>query len=618
MPSRWLPVPLVVLLPLVGRAGLALARAATGDERLARFLAPAAALAAWVLGIHVVGLATHSFYAGLFAGTLLPAALGAWLWRAPPAPAAPGERTSAWLWVGMLAAVAVMVGPEIYYSKHDECLVTGHVSLPAEMQNGVYPPRHLAFPSYELRYHYATDLVTAAVSSLLGRAAIQPTVHVLTLVLWAYCFCLCWQLGERLVGGRASGPVTAACVLFAGGAPFSCQPVAPLVDHLRSLCKVGGTWITPPFGSNFVQHPWSLGMPLFAALLLFTTRRGRADVAPWGWVLLSVLAAALSLSQAVLFVCLVPALVVAGSLEGGRISLRALGRFLAWAAAMAVAARLLHGFFAPTAEPSEGKIELHPFWLDVSASGWALWNLQALGALLPLGVLGLFFVRAQRVLLGLLAAGGLVVRNLFRYSLSWDIVKFSMVSQVALALLAAAALSTALSRRGWRVAGAAGLGACTFFGLAWPLSLTWTHPPQAFLLVRGAHDCLPAEPAGADRDAIAFLRDRVQAGEGVFRSRGADAYAVYGGLPQPSTDWGVRAFGFGKALYEARRRMMELPDDPGVYLAQGFRWVVLGPEDGARAAEMARQWVNDGRAELAAQFPPLGVYRLGGAAQPNW
>jgi hypothetical protein len=616
MPSRWATLPLLFLLPLVWRAGLRLVRAATGDERLSRFLAPAAALAMWLLGVHAAGLWSHSFYVGLTVGTLLPAAFGVGPLRARGAPSpapAPSGRTSVWIWVGMLAAVALLVGPELYYSKHDECLLTGHVSIPAEIQNGVYPPRHLTFPAYELRYHYAIDLLDAAVSTLLGRADIQLTVHALALVLWGYSFCLYWLVGERVVGGPASGPVTATCVLFAGGAPYFCRPLEPLVSYLTSSCKAGGTWITPPFASNFLQHPWSLGMPLLAAVLLVVPSTPRAEAWRRRWLLLGLLAVALSFSQVVLFVCVVPALVVAGSVDGLRPSLPRLWRLLVWGASVLLVARLLHGFFAPTAEPSEGKIELHPFWLDVRAREWFAWHAQALGALLPIGVVGLLVLRARThgMLLGLLALEGLIVRNLFRYTLSWDIVKFSMVSQVALAVLAAAALAPAISQpqRRWRALGAAGLLACTFFGFAWPLSLTWLHGQGPFLLQPGAHDCLPPRPTGADEGAIAFLRSRVQAGEGVFRSQGADAYAVYGGLPQPTADWGVRTFGFGKALFDDRRRMMALPDDPGVYLGQGFRWLVLGPDDGPRA-DIARRLTDDGRAERVAEFPPLTIYRL--------
>lgn len=98
MLSRFAAVPLLSLLPLVWRAGLGLARRATRDERLARFLAPGAALALWAVAVHAIGLARHSFYLGLFLGTLLCAGLGLWsyLRKETPIPQTPsppaGER----------------------------------------------------------------------------------------------------------------------------------------------------------------------------------------------------------------------------------------------------------------------------------------------------------------------------------------------------------------------------------------------------------------------------------------------------------------------------------------------------------------------------------------------
>jgi hypothetical protein len=617
MPGRWIGVPLVLLLPLVWRAGLALVRLATGDARLARFLAPGVALSLWLLGVHAAGLLTHSFYVGLYVGTALPAALGVasfWLDRPIDRSAeAHTERTPWWMWPCAAGAVALMFGPTLW-NKHDECMILGHLSIPAEMLDGVYPPRHLTFPAYELRYHYGIDLAGAVVCAVLGRPDVRMTVHLLSLALFGYAFCLYWLLGERLIGGRASGPVTAACVLFAGGAPYFCHQGLDL-DYWTSMCRRGGTWLLPPMPSNFFQHPWSLGLPLFAMLLLVWLRLGPGapdELAPdawgssrtgvrarWGWLLLGLVTVMLSLSQATLFVCVVPTLVFAGSVRGRGLSVPRLARFVAWAVAVGIAARLLHGFLAPVAEPSQSRFVFQPFLTSTSLGEWLRWHAEALGALLPLGVLGLFFLRSQRIVLGLLVVGGLLSRDLFAYGSSWDIVKFAMVAQIALGILAASAISAAFSRVRWAPLGLAGLAACTFFGFAW-----------AVALARGPdRSCIPPMPSPADRDAMEFLRGRLVEGEGVYRSEHADAYAMYAGLPQPTWDWGVKSFGFGQALYDERQRLLDHPDDLEALRKQGFRWLVLAPRDGV-ASQAAQRWVSEDRAEVAAQFPPLIVYRL--------
>jgi hypothetical protein len=603
MPSRWVTVPLLVLLPLVWRAGLALARLATEDVRLSRFLAPGVGLALLLLGVHVVGLATGSFYVGLYAGTIGAGALGAASLRKRLPGEGSHELTPWWIWIGMGLAAALLLGPVLYTTKHDECVITGHVSIPSEMQNGIYPPRHLAFPLYELRYHYGFDLATAVVSSLLGRLDVSVTVHLLALLLWAYAFCLYWQVGERLVGGRVAGPVTATCVLFAGGAPYFCE-VTPTLQYLTSMCTRGGTWIVPPAASTFLQHPWSLGLPIFAALLLVWIRRsdGKGN-ARWGWLLLSVLAQVLGLAQAVLFVCAVPSMVLDASWRSRRLSGRALAMSGAWALAMFAVARLLHGFFAPTVEPSQGKVEWHPFWLDAPASEWLAWHLEGFGALLPLGIAGLFVLRRHRVLLGVMAAGGLVVRDAFRYTPTWNIVKFAAVSQVALAILTAACLTAAFARPRLRVAGALGLAASTAFGFVWPLSIAAMVPHTI-----QASQC-PRLPPGPEAEAVDFLRRRVSAGEAVYRPESAPLYAMQGGLPQQTWDWGTEGFGFGEHLYEERRWLISHPDDLEAFRRQGFRWLVLGPFD-RRELVAARSWVSEGKADVAGEFPPLTVYRL--------
>ncbi|HLK39180.1 MAG TPA: hypothetical protein VKU41_20605 [Polyangiaceae bacterium] len=602
MPSRWVAVPLVGLVPYVWRAGVALAWAGTRDGPLARFLGPAVGLALWLLVIHAVGLVSSSFYTGLFVGTLLVAAGGWQAGRRRPRRPLSGRRDP-WMWLAAAGAIALLVLPEIRYSKHDECLITGHLSVPAEMQNGIYPPRHLSFATYELKYHYGVDLLGAVGSTLFGRADVHATVHVVALLLWGYSFCLWWLVGERLVGGRLAGPVTATCVTFAGGAPFLCRPVpSASITYYTSFCKEGGIWITPPFVSNFLQHPWSLGVPLFAALLLVSARFEGRELRPATWVLVSVLTEFLSLAQVVLFSSFVPCFVVAYASTRRAHWASRLSRGVAWAVVMGVGARCLHGFFAPAQEPSAGGIALHPFWDDATPDEWARWHVAGLGALLPLGAAGLWVLRRQRWLLGPMAGGGLLVRDAFVHRASWNIVKFSVVSQIALAVLAAAVVTFALSRPRWpwRVAGAGALALCTFFGFSWPLALALQRPPP---------DCLPPALPEADRSAVDYLRARIAAGESVFRSEHADAYAVYGGLPQQTVDWGVASFGFGDSLHDRRRRLLANPGDLDELLRQGFRWLVLGPPDGVRL-RVADGWVREGRADLAVEFPPLRVYRL--------
>jgi hypothetical protein len=110
--------------------------------------------------------------------------------------------------------------------------------------------------------------------------------------------------------------------------------------------------------------------------------------------------------------------------------------------------------------------------------------------------------------------------------------------------------------------------------------------------------------------AIDYLRHHIVAGEKVLRTHDSWLYAVYGGLPQASSDWGVNSFGFSKLLDHQRDVLITRPSSKADdYLAQSFRWFVLDDQDHALVDSM-NQWVHEGRAEQRAEFPPLRIYYL--------
>ena len=115
-------------------------------------------------------------------------------------------------------------------------------------------------------------------------------------------------------------------------------------------------------------------------------------------------------------------------------------------------------------------------------------------------------------------------------------------------------------------------------------------------------------PSLADQQAIAWLRGRVGAREGVFRSERPETYALYGGLPQTSWDWGVESFGFSNSLYEARKHLLS-NISPLALQQQNFRWIVVGPADKG-LSQTLETWAQNGQAEMAVEFPPLKIYKL--------
>ncbi len=247
--------------------------------------------------------------------------------------------------------------------------MTGHLSITSEIENGVYPPRHLSFPELELRYHYGFDLLVAAVAAIV-RLRADHAIDLVTLLAWGYSWCLVWETGERLIG-RGWGGGTAAVVLFGGGIPFfSSAPT--LAWRLAGLGTVGEHDLNPPVVSYFFQHPWTLGIPLAFATVLVVSERDAP--APWARsAAIGVLLVALSFCQIVLFLCLAGALLVAEPAAEGKIAWRRAFRPLLLLGTVLLVASHLHGFFAPSPAGSENMVELRPLSLGGSLAGWASW-----------------------------------------------------------------------------------------------------------------------------------------------------------------------------------------------------------------------------------------------------
>src|SRR5262245_7502195 len=137
MPENPLPLSLIALnlaLPALWLLGRAIARVATRDGFLQQLLAPGLALGAWLLCVHVAGLATRSYVLALWIGTLVPAAVGLIVWArdrrriAHPRPLV-GPRPSRWMWAAALVVTGGVALPlALSGAWHDEMSPFGHFS----------------------------------------------------------------------------------------------------------------------------------------------------------------------------------------------------------------------------------------------------------------------------------------------------------------------------------------------------------------------------------------------------------------------------------------------------------------------------------------------------------
>jgi hypothetical protein len=121
----------------------------------------------------------------------------------------------------------------------------------------------------------------------------------------------------------------------------------------------------------------------------------------------------------------------------------------------------------------------------------------------------------------------------------------------------------------------------------------------------------PQPLAPADLAAMTFVRQRVRAGELVYRNVPASTgYAEWGGLPQPFVHWRAIAFGISPDRISARRAVLQRPPaDIEPYLREGFAWLVLDPSD-TTLRKNADAWITAGRAKLEATFGRLQVIAL--------
>jgi hypothetical protein len=194
------------------------------------------------------------------------------------------------MWLGMILVTAPIAVMALRGHFHDEVSPNnGHMTWVAEFQNDYFPPPLLGFTHIPLRYHYGFDMVSAALTAL-TRLRSDTAMHLVTIVGWAYCWCLLWVLGERIVGTKRGGLLTALATLLGGGlvvlmAPLALHRFSTATTLLRSMLgmyslgdKLRMRTIVIEY---FFQHPFSIGFPLAAATLLavFTSAENRSALA---------------------------------------------------------------------------------------------------------------------------------------------------------------------------------------------------------------------------------------------------------------------------------------------------------------------------------------------------
>lgn len=613
------PLSLVLLLPAlpgVGWAAAALLAPLRSDRALHRLLTPLLALAMWILAVALVARRTSSLNWGLVVGTLSLAGAGAlakWRGKRSPAIVPPPEAQAVRPpspWMGRTAVLVAVPIAILAFGGHfyDEDSHNGHVSIISQMQEDRYPPPNECFPDLVLRYHFGFDLVSAGLTAM-TRLPIRVAMDLLTVFCWVWSWCLLWLLGDRLGRPGTGGWVALATLLGSGAAIVLVFYDAPSFESVAAQHLLGnhlafaGKFSGPPLLAYFFQKPVSLGVPFTIAVMLLVHEalprwRTRREL------LLGLFLAALSLSQALFFVALLPTVTATEVVTTRRL------RFLVTAVlVLAVAAALGGMIFAPLAAGADVGL-LFKVW--IAKEGFlpvVVWHLSTLGALLPVGLVGFFLLRRMRLFFLLLVGGSLATLNLMDYKYTWDIVKFAAIAATGLGILSGLVLGRLAARRTWKARLA--LGALV---LALVASGT-TYIAARIAIIFHLADPYPVEgPVATDDDLAAarWLRRHAASGELVFAPSRSFYPYVQNAL---QVAWPVSNFAlaFGTPMQRIVERELLFnvkPDIVEPYLAQGLRWLVVEEGSGGWMEDRLDRWLREGSVEEAATFGKLRVYRL--------
>jgi hypothetical protein len=621
----WLPV-FILALPGIAFAAFAINAAIFPREDRPFCTIPAIGLVLTLLPTHVLALAFGSLSTGLAAAWGITGLAGyAWIarrWR--ECRFALWTDHAGWAYKLSITSLATLpiILPTILLNFHDETPYGTHFSRIAHLQNGIYPPRYLYEPSLLQRYHHAFDLAGAIVTGLL-RVRLDHAVDLLTLALWPCTFLLLWRLGEH-AGGKRAGVAVALTVCFSGG-----WPALAWYWSQCGSCFINELWLSPPFISNFFQHPWSIGVPVLCLVVLQRAVLPQIDnriLGLGGFVCSLTL---LSLSQVALFIPTVMALGLA-EIWNLVVYRDRLAKPVIFSLGLSLlGAKLIGGFFTSGPYPPGGGIfDTGLVVRDFSNLSAVLdqikWNLASFGALLVFGTFGLLYAKNQKVFLITLAALTLVIANLLRYKYSWDIVKFSGVSFIVLAIGSGIVLSNMAAyprTMGRRVI--FGLSALAVVGQGAPfpiLVLSGYDPgghsfPQSIQMIRPYFST--AYPVNSDdARAVSFLRTHMGPSEILYVAPDmAEPYGVWGGLPTqlsayPAESGDDDEYGLGREKFAARKGLASISETWfDRLLAEHISWVVTHVKDKSLDAVLDSPQ-GQGKAVNVAQYGSVRVFHL--------
>ncbi|MBI2374850.1 MAG: hypothetical protein HYV07_12710 [Deltaproteobacteria bacterium] len=576
-------------------------------------------LATFLVPVAIVGRALESFDAGLIGFALVAVLLLSLATRARSLEENTQERSIA---VPILVIAALYTFLALRYQMHDEHALFGHKSMVEQLRRGLYPIHLTPMPDHEARYHVGFDLLAGALArafDLGSDLSIDLVTIGLALVISVAAAGIVEDAGEP----RAA-PFAAIAIHLGAGLAFLLLAGTPgrhprcLLQYHHPTC---GVELFPTPLLNVFQHPVSLGVPLWLALLLVARRvvlGGRERRSRWVFAAAIVaLGPAVAIGQVVYAVLGVLSLLATGvwltlTSERSRRADRASG-VLALIAAFGLAlalSRAQGGMLAPSSIIEPNVIVRRPvvgFPADVGVLEILRYHTINLGmGFVALPVFLFVFVRRRSFVgLGLLsfAIGGILVAQLFTYSRSWDIVKFPSASAFALTLCFVIVLDGPLVDRGFPVsyvrrtlrAGLLGSGLVAAVFLIFPLrpelrpyELGSFEPDP---LVKRSIDALWAN--GYDAKTLVYAQSNI-----------AQQLAVFGGVSVTTDDYDLQTQGIRGDLLARRRALAErirATMDPKALEELRVSFVLLSREELDNLGAVARTALEGAGFEVSAR-----------------
>jgi len=381
-----------------------------------------------------------------------------------------------------------------------------HLTAPNQFSEGVFPPRHNAFPDIPLKYHYAFTMLSGTVKWLTGLSS-NVSIDVVSTGIWLFIFLFAYGWLRQIGISRLSSLWGGGAILLGGGlswlytqrletySAFQKNPSAEYLTHSYdaqlnwwgNLTKVMGNQnahlrndddslssLPLDVVNYFQQHTVALGMALTILALFLFMRWQQHHSFSWHYLIINILTFSfLFLAHAVFgaVACISAGLFLVVSWLRQRQRLSLINALL-FTAGVTLMAFLHGGLFLTGSEYGSSAVVAWRGWFGYWEGGWwsmLHWHLAGFGLPLLLTLIAVLVVWRNRdsipaeqkyflLLIGLFGLLSYLVPQQFYYSYthlpgewSTEISKFFFCTNFSFALLSVFAINRLKSHWRWLV-----------------------------------------------------------------------------------------------------------------------------------------------------------------------